>query len=721
MGTTWRLVLLVLFLLGATPGDASATPPLGPAFQELTHRAAYVQEPGQGLFAVADLDQDGVRDLVFGAVSQNPVLFVLGLQSNGALGIKQSVIYPGPPDTGDRFVRVLAWRRAPGNSIVAVDTAGKASIFAGKPLTELDSFSVITDAVSAAIGDVDGNGTDDLLVLTPDHLYAYEMADGAPEWNIAVDAGYDIAVAQLDQDPALEIILAGPGFGLVIDGATRLTDWSYSDGFGVKLSTGEFTVDGSVRWVGEDAPSQFTVFGSEPWAPQWSHVTDNGISAIACGDLDGQGVDSIVYGEYGSGNVHAVDAATHQEQLAILNHDISVSAIAVGDLNHDEHADIVFASEVYDQSDPALRVTDSVTGQTLWSFVPERTDFRKAAVGDVDGDGRDEIVAVAGRLNTDSFISIFDAESGLREWTSPVPATPPNDPFDIVVFDLALLPRVGGPGMDIALGGRTAYYGRLVVLDGVNKSVVLDAGVTPSGPLWPERDVVKIAATDYDNDGITDYLLGLQPAGSGASGSKLFVVSGSNGEALWQSVAMGSGFSSINNVIVIPPEGNAQASELVAVLPASLRAYNSDTQLLDWTLSAENDGAEYIHDGVLSPELMLYQHSGSVSFYDAATLDYLRAFTLPTTLAGIVPLHGNAHTLLAASYDRLKFVDGADGSVLASSVPIGTIDPYNPHSYPAIAPLGLQSWRVAITSPSALWSMRLDERDRIFTDTFDTD
>ena len=95
----------------------------------------------------------------------------------------------------------------------------------------------------------------------------------------------------------------------------------------------------------------------------------------------------------------------------------------------------------------------------------------------------------------------------------------------------------------------------------------------------------------------------------------------------------------------MPPETEAGPSELVADLPGSLRAYNSDSQLLDWVLAANNSGAEYIDKGLAGHELMLYQDTGAVSFYDAATQNYLRAFSLPATVAGIGALQSDANTL----------------------------------------------------------------------------
>ena len=704
-------MLLASCVLAASASRAQAEPPLGPMFQELGHHVDYFIKTGAGQFAKADLDHDGVMDLAVGGVATHGILLVLGKRPNGSLGIKQTIITPDVPDYYDGFARIIAWHRSPEDQIVTVGTTGMVRIYGGNPLSELDSFPIENDAVSAAIGDVDADGSDDLLVLTSGSVYAYALDDGSLEWSTPINSGRDIALAQLDGDSALEIIVAGPQPGVVLDGATRATDWAYANGFGVELATGVFSPGGNTEWVGAKAWYEFNAFRAEPWAQLWSGSTNQDIGAVATGDIDGYGVDSILYGDGQSGEIHVIDPATHQQRFAITNPGYSTNAIAVGDIDGDHQADIAVA----DSSRVPLTVANAKTGQTLWSFAPTSSPYTIAAMGDVDGDGRDEIVATAWNKWYHSSIFIFDAATGTREWESPDTGGNSDDPFSISVYDIALSPHAGGPGMDIVLAGEGIYYGKMIVVDGVDKTITRHIGQSQS-PEMPFRVITGVRLTDYDHDGVQDYVFALQPVGGGASGVKLCVFSGSSGTKLWESTAIGSDTAKVNGVLIVPAETEGGATELVEELPDRLRAYNSDSQMLDWVLAANNDGAAYIDKGLAGHELMLYQDNGAVSFYDAETQNYLRAFALPSPLGGITALQDDARILLAASNENLMFVDGSSGEIKATSKTLRTLIP---RVKPAASPVGNDSWRIAMPTQAALWRMRLDGSDQIFTGSFE--
>ena len=269
---------------------------------------------GVGQFAIADLDHDGVTDLAFGGIATNNILFVLGKKPDGSLGIKQSIMRRGPllPNYNNGLARVLAWHRSPEDQIVTVNTTGTARIYAGNPLSELDSFPVESDAVSAAIGDVDANGADDLLVLPPGRVYAYSLNDGSTRMERAHRQRERYSARATRRDPALEIVIAGPQPGLVLDGAHPrqrlvLYRWVWRNARNRCLQLRRrHQVVAAQRW------NQSTVFRSEPWSPLWSAASNYEVGAVATGDIDGYGIDSILYGDGQSGEVHVIDPATHR-------------------------------------------------------------------------------------------------------------------------------------------------------------------------------------------------------------------------------------------------------------------------------------------------------------------------------------------------------------------------------------------------------------------------
>jgi hypothetical protein len=348
------------------------------------------------------------------------------------------------------------------------------------------------------------------------------------------------------------------------------------------------------------------------------------------------------------------------------------------------------------------------------------------AIGDVDGDGDEEIVAATG---TDSLygsrITIYDANSGMREWQSPESGPGSGAPFMQATAVIALVPHADAAGMDIVLAGEAYYDGDVVVLDGVSKSVVMDLNGGSSQPALHSRLIRGMSVLDYDGDGVSDYVLATQPTTSDTSGAKLLVLSGVDGHLLWESVVMAGG---INDVLVQPPGAPGAPSHLIAVLPASLRAYNSQTQLLDWVLAVSNDGASYVEDGIAGAEIAVYQTDGALSFYDADTRTYLRGYPLTAPVAGLLPLGGDVSKLLATIGDQATLIDGTTGNILAASTYLGSMTEGNgtavwPRSRQplAITRIGGSVWQVAVPSEAALWRFRLATSDTIFSDSFDSD
>lgn len=706
--SAWPLVLAST--LTAATGLAEPTP----QFSELGHRVDYLASAAQGRFAKADLDGDGVQDLAFVGYAGGPVLFVLGKLGDGTLGFKLSRSIP--EDGG--ISRLLAWSSAGQSHIVSIGANGSVRDYSGWPLTESRSFPVIPGAVAGEIENVDNSGADDLVVLTSEGLYAYSMTDGLLEWDYPTSGNSDLALAQLDADPALELILAGGIPGLVLDGATRATDWQYIDGFGARLATGRFASGGGTQWAGAAHWNQFTVFRAAPWSPLWTGSTPMDIGAVATATLDSSGRDVILYGDGQWGSVHVVDTITHQDRFSLPNEGYGVNAIASADVDADGISDIAFASaEAYSFSnDPLLTVANGQSGAVSWQFFPTDGPFVVSAQGDVDGDGRVDLVVATNPYASNGRVAIFDMETGEEEWRGPGQIGNANDPFYIAVSEIKLVPHVGSPGMDIVLAGTSVYDGRITVVNGVTRQVSLQIGYYSSGPMM-SRNVKGLALLDYNNDGVQDFVVATQPSTTGASGALLQVFSGVDGASLWTSVAMGSGFSTINGVVIADPPSGLQGKELVAVLPESLRAYNSQNGLLTWVIAAANDGAVYVPNGVSGPELGVFLGGGAVTFYNAKTQAYARSFTLPAPLRDVVAAGGDLHTLFVEAADSVAFVDGESGNVRAVTEYLAPFPEAG--SKLSVSATNNASWLVASGTQAALFRHRLDLSDSIFSDSFE--
>lgn len=687
----------------------SAVDAVAAGFENLFYTVDHFSAAAVAGYANADVDGDGIRDIVFGArTGQRDVLIVAGKRSDGSLGLKQLLLMPAGTD----LARAVAWHHHETTEVVATGNSGVSHVFSGWPLALQRSFATTPGAVMATIADVDNDGTDDLVVLSPNSLATYSMNTGAIVRSLPLsNSGHrDLAVAQLDGDPALEIILGGSAPGLVVDGATNAIDWSYIDGFGAKVVAGRFGDRGAYQWVGAHSWYRYTMFRSTPWSPLWTETTPQNIGAIAAISRDLDGRDDIAIGHGQSGSVQIIDSITRQVRLSVPNPGHGVRAIDSGDIDGDEVPELVFAPSG-DSYYPSIAVANAMTGSLIWSFTPMPMPLTRTAIGDVDGDGRPELVSLGHQQGEATYLVVSDFVSGVEKWRDPIGT---SSLLDAAMVSLKLAAKPNGAGMNIVLGGQKNDRAGFLVVDGVTKDISTHDGQLMTGTTLGRR-IGDIDLFDYDDDGILDIVTMSNAMTTAASGSLLHVFSGRDGTPLWISPLLSASFEPAHGGMVVGISG--PSPELVALLSNELRAFDAATGELNWTLVSGCDGAvvmKDVVDGEVVEAIAVYRNNGSVRIYSAQTRALLRSFELPPPLTSIIALDHPAGALLATSNGALALVDGINGAVLAMTEDLGELI-----SRAGAFRASDSVWYVAAGADAALHRKRLVLDERIFSNAFE--
>ena len=227
-------------------------------------------------------------------------------------------------------------------------------------------------------------------------------------------------MANVDDDPGMEIVIAGAGHGYVIDAVTRQLEWDYINGFGPEVHSGDVDGDGRDEIVSVAYSGHIVIFDAELHTPKQEIAIDRGIGALLVADLEHDGIAEIIYGNDGRGLVRCYEGDGVTERWTITNPKYDSTGFAVGDVDGDGSMEVLWSVGGNSTGPDFLFVADPIAG-IEWQNVHLDGPLSAVAVGDVDDDGENEIVMASFESNSgyaDGVISIFDATTHELEWQS---------------------------------------------------------------------------------------------------------------------------------------------------------------------------------------------------------------------------------------------------------------------------------------------------------------
>ena len=440
--------------------------------------------------------------------------------------------------------------------------------------------------------DFDGNGYRDLAVAAP-----HALVDGQEHAGAVVVVPGSAAAPSAAATTVLS--QSSPG----VPGASEA-----GDAWGAAVAAGEFDPDGradlAVGAPGEDTGQGVDVgavivlwggtgglgAGTALATPATLGLTGFG-GTLAAGDFDGDGVDDLAVGQQGVNDVWIYRggsgfpaAPTGFEATALTDGVAGVATLAAGDINGDGTDDLVVGGDNLTARDyfrNAVYLSPGSASRRVYAGLAGHGT--SAAVGDVDGDGRADVVTghprepdgvFQGTSRGGNVTVTYGAAGGLATSRAPVVihqntagvpgAAEPEDQFGASVAlgdingdgyaDLAVGADQENIGEALQAGAVTVFHGSAAGLTTTTSySLHQNTAGVPGGAEANDRLGNAVSLTDRNRDGRADLAIGVPGEDEGAGGF-MWLPATATGITTTGSVGVGASATGLAVTGQYPPE-----------------------------------------------------------------------------------------------------------------------------------------------------------------------
>ncbi len=485
--------------------------------------------------------------------------------------------------------------------------------------------------------DLNSDGFDEIVSYCDDqNVFAY--GTNYPRWrrNVFAPGTFGLAVGQMDDDPALEIATAN---GHVVDSATHAVQWFLEGGFGRLVRAADIDGDGLDEIVAAGFSGTVQAFDVDLQAPTWSFIVDDGVEAMQMGDIDDDGVVEVVIGDGAFGDILAFDGTTGQAE-GVMNADFGVTDIAVVDVDEDGRTEVLWGAGAASTGPDHLYVVDWPARTVLSQTTHLDGPFVGPEVGDLDGDGRDELVTVT--FGSDSgfeggrIIVIDGQQLTVRAISPGVGGSPGGSSSATGVHDIVLSDLDGDGRREILVATDDFHDG---LIEAYSLSAANEFSRVWNNQVQPAGEFTSVEVADVDGDGQVEVLGGGSVEKEPVPGVFIYAYDAVTGAQKWRA-QLSDATRPVTHLVVADTDGDGAVE--VAGLETGGNVYILDgaTQSVEATIPAEGTSLTSLATGT-GADLLLGDASGhmSVRHFDGTTYAEIGSADLgPAALDGLTVL-----------------------------------------------------------------------------------
>ncbi|MBN8728528.1 MAG: hypothetical protein J0H15_12625 [Xanthomonadales bacterium] len=488
-------------------------------------------EPGFSGIVIGDFDGDGRREAVIGGIipvlgrTGGPtVLATIGGEQSEAR--VRSVSMPPGLDLHADSMLLFKGNGGPDRILAIANIAGEGVrivLLGGIPL-KVEKLLALPAPYQPyrlhAVADVDADGHPEIVasVWAPgvgSRPAIIDASSGALLWMGDMAAEH-VGVAQLDADPALELIISGTP-GQIVDGATKAIEWSWAGGFPGWVLAGRFDA-GPRQSFAASVGNALQVFRGEPYGPVFEFPLASGMSYMRVVEADVGGAVEIASQDYrGVRFFDPLSGVLTREVAAGADGMFEIGAIG-GDAepllvnrarNPCPFHDGAIAKHVaYGKYLQLTRLDDG----TCRRWLGNHGSHAAVARGALDGLGSDLVVS----YSQADVLSVYDARAGTRLR------------FRNEVFSFG----GGSDRVHMVLAARSGGASSIVLANDPGVPVAVDpVSLEIRWRAWdPDRTVSDMSAIDVDGDGADEIVFATKDA-------KVVILDGESGATIRESAA----------------------------------------------------------------------------------------------------------------------------------------------------------------------------------------
>jgi hypothetical protein len=634
------------------------------------YRAAFGSCIGCAGMTVEDLDADGALELV--VASSGPSVnvhnkFWFALEWNG-----HDYIHSRTSLQIDEEIERLRVEQLDQDSALEVAVLTGRHILVYDGLTsdiEIDITIKRRFDRDMALADIDDDGIVEAVVCNEDGTWVYDLEIGEQQPLTFDHPCRRIEIGETDGTPGVELVLANDyGPGVVLDGATGALEWDHAIGFGYRVAVGD--VDGdSVDEIVAASGGMISVWNGDDRSLAWEVPVNYTYTTVTIADVEGDQQLEVLYGERNRGGVHVLDGKSGAEKFSIDNPDNGVSRIAVGDVDQDGIREIFFGAGVGSSGPDYLYAVDSASQEIEWQSMDFSGPFLGLAHGDIDADGYPELIYTTAESDSGHGGALFfvhDAASKAIEFWGPHPA-----PVSWTWIRKVQVADVLGDGaLEIFLPTGSFLNGVLQCIDGGDQELWWETRLDEG------ENFGSLRLGDIDGDGQMETVAGVR-----GQGIHVIAHDAASGVEKWKSSDLEGFFDdrpllTLLKIADIDDDGAGEilatyrGADLLTLDPVDGTVVLSTTGLGVTALETTDLDGDGVQDIVIGTEDGLLQQV-NLTTGDAVTLGGPFGATVDAVAVAAVTDDSTLDFVICAA-DRVHLIDGATMQPLWVSLDLGS-------------------------------------------------